>query len=229
MPTRDQPWLLAVFAFAIAWHLLAVAGAWTDTHDVRHGRDFASYHYAVEAAAAGDDPYDTRALAKAARQERIRRGVHPYLYAPPFLLLMAWTEPLPLPDAFHAWFWIHACLGVLTALGLAWWWRSFGGDPLALFVMLTFALMTAVPNNHQMGQANFAGLGLALGGLALVERGRAVPGGALMGAACMLKMSPALFVMWWMLRREWLAVGIACATGLVLSVAALPWVGLDVQ
>ncbi len=230
MPTfRDHPWLVAALVFALTWHLFVVAGAWRDTHDVRHARDFASYHYAVEVAVDGGDPYDVSALNRAAREEGIRRSVHPYLYAPPFLLLMAWTSGFDLPGAFHRWFWVHALLGLATAAGLAWWWRGIGGAPLAVFVVLAFALMIAVPNNYRMGQANFAGLGLALGGLALIEHRRPVPGGILMGAACMLKMSPALFVAWWLLRREWLAVGVACGTAVVLSIATLPLVDLEIQ
>jgi len=230
VPTRAPPWILAAFAFAVAWHVLVVvAGAWTNTHDVAHGRDFASYHYAVRAAADGEDPYDVATLNRHARDEGVRSAVHPYLYAPPFVLLMGWTRGYDLPGAFHTWFWLHALAGGLTAAFLAWWWRRWGGDELAAVVLISFALMIAVPNNHQMGQANFVGLGLALGGLALVERRSPVAGGVLMGAACMLKMSPALFVMWWALRREWLAVAVACITGLGLSIAALPLVGVEVQ
>ncbi|MEN0064776.1 MAG: glycosyltransferase family 87 protein [Myxococcota bacterium] len=219
-----------MFAFAFTWHLLAVmAGGWSRTHHVRHGRDFASYHYAVEVAVSGGNPYDVGQLQAAARQDRIRNSVHPYLYAPPFLLMMSWTQAFDLPRAFHLWFWLHTGLGVLTAWGLWRWWRPWGGDLIGVCIALAFALMTAVPNNHAMGQANFAGLGLALAGLALAQGQRPAWGGVAMGAACMLKMSPALFVMWWILRREWTAVIAACATGLGLSLLALTVVAGDVQ
>jgi alpha-1,2-mannosyltransferase len=45
----------------------------------------------------------------------------------------------------------------------------------------------------------------------------------------MLKMSPALFVVWWVVRREWRAIGAAVAAAIALSVASLPWAGPSVQ
>jgi alpha-1,2-mannosyltransferase len=50
-----------------------------------------------------------------------------------------------------------------------------------------------------------------------------------MGAACMLKMSPALFVVWWLVRREWVAVASAVAAAVVLSVLSLPFAGPAAQ
>jgi alpha-1,2-mannosyltransferase len=89
--------------------------------------------------------------------------------------------------------------------------------------------MTAIPNNHAMGQANFPGLLLALAGLWQTDRGRPEVGGVLMGIACMLKMSPALFVLLWLVRRQWLAAGVAVLTGALLSVLVLPIAGIAVQ
>jgi alpha-1,2-mannosyltransferase len=96
-------------------------------------------------------------------------------------------------------------------------------------IALLLALMTAIPNNHAMGQANFPGLLLALAGLWQAERGRPQVGGVLMGIACMLKMSPALFVLLWLVRREWVAAGMAVLTGALLSLLVLPIAGLGVQ
>ena len=82
---------ILVLALAGAWHVLAVLSpAWVSAAREDRGRDFASYYYAVQVAAHGADPYDKRALSDAAREDGTRRGVHPFLYAPPFLLTMAW-------------------------------------------------------------------------------------------------------------------------------------------
>ncbi|MBX2801683.1 MAG: DUF2029 domain-containing protein [Myxococcales bacterium] len=218
-----------IVAAAVAWHVLSVlTPAWVISAGETRGRDFASYYYAVQVAADGGDPYDKKALNQAARQDSTRRGVHPYLYAPPFLLVMAWALPTDLSQAFHIWFWLHELAAIATALVLWAWWRRLGAE-MGWLVAVMVALMTAIPNNHAMGQANFPGLALALAGLWQTEERRPVLGGALMGAACMLKMSPALFVVWWLVKRQWHAVGAAVATAVVLSVVSLPLAPVDVQ
>ena len=214
---------------ATLFHALSLLSpAWWQTASVRNGRDFASYYYAVQVAADGGDPYDTKALSARAREDGTRKGVHPFLYAPPFVTTMAWAIPLDLPTAYHLWFWLHE-LCLLGAMLVLWgWWRDLHpAVPWALAVLV--ALMTAVPNNHAMGQANFPGLALAMGGLWATQRGRPGLGGVLLGAACMLKMSPALLVAWWLLRREWVAVASSVATAVALSVLSLPLVGLGYQ
>ena len=220
-----------LLAFAVLWHVLAaLSPGWVQTAEkANNGRDFASFYYAVHAAAAGADPYDKRMLAKAARQQGQRRAVHPYFYPPPFLLAMAWALPLDLHSAFRVWFWLDELAGLAAMLALWGWWREHGREEVAVLVALAFALMTAVPNNHIMGQMNLPSMALAISGLWLTDRGRPAPGGMLLGAACMWKMSPALLVAWWLLRREWVAVAWACATAALLTVAALPLVGLEHQ
>jgi hypothetical protein len=53
--------------------------------------------------------------------------------------------------------------------------------------------------------------------------------GALIGLACMLKMSPALFVFVWIAQRRWRAVGGAVAAAVAASVASLPFVDASLQ
>ncbi|MCB9684095.1 MAG: DUF2029 domain-containing protein [Alphaproteobacteria bacterium] len=218
-----------LLAMALAWHVLCVATpAWTQASEQLHARDFASYYYAVAVASKGGDPYDTDALSEAAQDDGTRRYVHPFLYAPPFLLSMTWTRQLSLGQAYHLWFWLDELLAVATGIILWRWWRPLSNDTL-LAVVAVGALMTALPNNHAMGQANFPGLVLALAGLWATDRDRDVLGGLLMGAACMLKMSPALFLVLWAIRGRWRAIGAAVAMGVALSVLTLPLAGVGVQ
>lgn len=220
--------VLLVVAAALAHLLALLTPAWWQTVQVDSGRDFASYYYAARVAAEGGDPYDTPALSALARTDGTRQGVHPFLYAPPFVLTMAWVLPFDLGTAYHLWFWLHElCLLAAMAVLVAWWRPLHPSVPWVLAVLV--ALMTAIPNNHLMGQANFPGLALALGGLWATGRQRPVLGGALLGTACMLKMSPALLVMWWLVRREWVAVAASVVTAVVLSVASLPLVSLSAQ
>jgi Glycosyltransferase family 87 len=226
-PTSRIGALLALAA--LVWHVLSVLSpAWVTTFEQTQARDFASYYYAVEVGRAGGDPYSKAELNAAAREDGFRNGVHPFLYAPPFLLGMSWVSALALPDAFHLWFWLDELLAIASALVLWRWWRDLSPSSTWVIAVL-FGLLNAIPNNHAMGQANFPGLVLALAGLWQTDKGRPWVGGALMGAACMMKMSPALFVVWWLVRREWRAALAAVIAAALLSVASLPWAGPVIQ
>src|SRR5688572_16661437 len=188
MPNGTRGFLTLVVVAAVVWHVLSVlTPAWVVTFDQGQGRDFASYYYAVRVAASGGDPYDRQLLGSMSRDEGTRNGVHPFLYAPPFLLTMAWALSFDLDGAYHTWFWLHELAAIAAGLVLWAWWRPLGRN-VGVFIVVVMALMTAIPNNHSMGQANFPGLLLALAGLWQTDRKRPVLGGALMGAACMLKM-----------------------------------------
>jgi alpha-1,2-mannosyltransferase len=214
---------------ALLAHILAVLSpAWWQTRDSDQGRDFASYYYAARVAAVGGDPYDTQQLNAQAQADGSRGGVHPFLYAPPFLLSMAWAPSLDLAGAYHLWFWLHELCLVATMLVLWGWWRPLS-EHVPWVLACLVALMTAIPNNHLMGQANFPGLALAMGGLWATDRKLPLLGGALLGTACMLKMSPALLVLWWLLRREWTAAVASVGMAVLLSLLTLPWAGVQVQ
>ncbi|MEZ4317867.1 MAG: glycosyltransferase family 87 protein [Myxococcota bacterium] len=217
--------LLVVFA-ALTWHVAAVLSpAWIGAARPHNGRDFASYYYAARVATNGGDPYDRPQLNQMARSDGARGGVHPFFYPPPFVAGSAWVAAFDLHGAFRIWFWLDEVMAVLAGLVLFLWWRDL--SPLSgPVVVALLALMTAVPNNHAMGQANLVVLVVLLGGLMAEDRGKPVWAGVLVGMACMMKMSPALFVAWWLLRRRWWAAGTACVTALVLSVASLPVVGV---
>ena len=216
-------------AAAVLWHLFAItADGWTQARKEKHGRDFASYYYAVQVAVEGGDPYDTPALEERARQDRTRKAVYPYFYPPPFLLLLLWVVPLGLKTSYLAWYWLDELFLVAAALALWRWWRPLGPS-VGVLIALAVAALTAIPNNHLMGQANMPVLALVIAGLWAEDRDRPLLGGCLVGAACMLKMSPAFFVAWWMLRRRWTAVAAACGFAVLLTLASLPIAGLDVQ
>ena len=61
------------------------------------------------------------------------------------------------------------------------------------------------------------------------DAGRRWLGGGLVGLACMMKMSPALIVMWWMVRREWRPVLGAIGAAVLSSILVLPLVGISHQ
>jgi len=217
-----------VIAFAAVWHLLSVlVPPSTPPPKGTMGRDFASYYYAVQVAHDGEDPYVPEALNAKALEDRTRKKVHPYFYPPPFLLSVVWAIPLDLMTAFDLWFWMNEIFLLLAVLALWRYLRPLGpavGPVLAVAVALSYGVVYG----QELGQANFGVLALIAWALEQQER-RPWLAGILLGTACMFKMSPALLVMWWILRKEWLAVAAACGWAVVLSVLALPLVGLDEQ
>jgi len=218
---RSRALLVFVLAAALTWHLLAVfAGAWVKASKERHARDFASYYYAVQVAADGRDPYDRRELAATSREDRTRRSVYPFFYPPPFLLGLVWALPLELTTAYRVWFWFDELCLLATALALWRWWRPLGKG-VGVLLAVAVATQTAIPNNHLMGQANLPVMCLVVLGLWQEERGRPVLGGGLVGAACLAKMSPALFVAWWVLRGRWRAVAASIGVAAGFAVASL--------
>ena len=222
---RALPWLLLACIFAYGVQAL---GPWkARTWRADNARDFASYYYAVQVAADGGDPYARRALTIQAREDGSRRGgVHPFFYPPPYLLSFAWVLPLELDEAFHAWYWIEHLFLLAVMLAL-WRWHPRPSMAFALGVMA--ASFSPIADNDWMGQANLFVLACVVPGLLLVERGRWCVGGALVGLGCMLKMSPALLVAWWLLQGRWRPVAAAVATAVVISLASLPLVDLELQ
>jgi hypothetical protein len=217
-------------ALALIGHLvLGVAPAWREVGHRQRAADFASYYYAVRAAEEGLDPYDRSNLERIAQAEHTRRRVHPFFYPPPFLLAVLWSTHFDLHTAFQVWFWINEGLLVIALFALWRWWRTLG-PAVPVVLAVAAALASPIPANLVIGQANLVVFALAVLGMALAHpvsgrrprRAAEIAGGALVGAACMLKMSPAFFVAWWLLRRRWLAVASSVAVALALSAATLP-------
>lgn len=199
------------------WLLLGAALPYAAVHDNRSGRDFASYHYAVQAALDGGDPYDVAGLGARSAAEGTRREVHPFFYPPPALLGLLWDQGLSLKQAYRLWFWG----GQLAALGAAaalWRWLR---APIWLPPALLLAL-SPLHDSAKMGQINVYVLLLAVLGL---WRGS----GLLVGAAGMAKMSPALFLVGWAATGRWRAALAAAGAAVGLSLLTLPLVGIDAQ
>ncbi|MFT5586447.1 MAG: alpha-1,2-mannosyltransferase, partial [Cognaticolwellia sp.] len=218
-------------AIGLLLHMAAVQPAWKGVQDAGNGRDFASYYYGVQVASLGENPYEKRQLSERARAEGTRRSVHPFFYPPPFLLAMQWTRALDLHAAYKLWFWIDALATLLAGLAL---WRMVPKESTWLIGAAVLAWASAIPNNHLMGQANLPVLAITLWGLVLSESETPAPwkpwvGGALVGLAAMLKMSPGLLVLWWLVQGRWREALAACGMALALSVLSLPILGLEHQ
>jgi alpha-1,2-mannosyltransferase len=87
------------------------------------------------------------------------------------------------------------------------------------------ALMYAVTYSTELGQANFPVLLLVVLGL-WKEQDRPLLAGVCVGLACMMKMSPGLIVLWWLIRGQWRPVAGAVAAAVGSSLLTLPLLGL---
>lgn len=218
--TRARTWLLVGLLGHV---LLQLAPAIREVRETPSARDYASYYYAVVEAARGGDPYDVAALGKLSRKDGTRRTVQPYFYPPPFLLTQVWALPLSLVQGY----WGMLLLNELLLAGCLWLAVGAFGVPLPAVAALLWAY-SPIPDNAWMGQANLIALFPALAGLA-AARTRPWLGGVLVGAAAMFKMSPALFLLYWALRRQWRPVAAAVATAIGLTLLSLPLVNLSAQ
>lgn len=213
--SRPRLWLL----LGLVGHLIfQVAPAVREMKATPSARDYASYYYAVQEAAHGGNPYDVGALGARSRADHTRRTVQPYFYPPPFLLTQVWALPLSLTSGY----WLMFVLNELLLGGCLWLAVRAFAVPLPA-VALVLSTFTPIPDNAWMGQANLVALLPALLGLSVASR-RPWLGGFLVGAAAMFKMSPALFLLFWVLRREWRPLGAAILTALGLTLLSLPLV-----
>jgi len=202
---------------------------WEDIRESSSARDFASYFYALEAALGGDSPYDTELLGDLARIDGTRGSVYPYFYPPPYLISMSWAAPHNLATSYAIFFWLGTICFATILLGL---WRWHPSPALVSIAGVVMATYSPIANSHRMGQANLLMLAFLVWGLLLAEREEkrsVVLGGLLVGYACMMKMSPAIFVLWWMVRKKKLAVMAAIFMAIASSLATLPLVGIEHQ
>ena len=191
--------------------------AWQAVRKAESGRDYATYHYAVQAAVGGKDPYDKGALGQLSRAEGTRRSVHPYFYPPPFLLGMLWAVPMPMPTGYRVFFWLNQLALLGTLWGLKRWLRLEW-----IWLLFLAATLTPAINSAKMGQANIPVMFLLT--MALWRRS-----GGWMALAGMAKMAPALFVSLWGVRAWWRPLLLSATGAIVLSIVALPLVDLAQQ
>jgi len=102
--------------------------------------------------------------------------------------------------------------------------RRMGDWVLGLALLWTLLL---VIGDMQHGNTNVFVLGAIALHLWLYRRGRDVAAGAALALAICLKLTPALFLLYWLYQRQWRVLGASLAALLVLAVA-LPWAVLTV-
>jgi len=111
---------------------------------------------------------------------------------------------------------------VVMAIAMAW--SLFGGRQRVPTGALGLALLAAAPavlGDFQHANTNVFAMGFLVGHMWLSGRGRDVLAGAALALAVCVKVTPALFLPYWLYQRNWKLLG-GAAAGLVLLVAAMP-------
>jgi alpha-1,2-mannosyltransferase len=208
--TRPRPW--------IGVGLVVLAAVLVASY-ARRAEDFAGYVLVGELALQGRDIY---------------RDAPPGISTwPPLFSLLC--VPLALLTRISAWgaraFWLALNMAALAAT-LALVLRLVSRGPRdtqrdapvpALSSLMALSVLTLtsryVISNFEHLQVNVLIFLLALGGLALLSRGRTLPGALALGAAGALKVMPALFVVYLAWRRRWRDAAWTAAAGIVLTLS----------
>ncbi len=107
------------------------------------------------------------------------------------------------------------CLHVLRRWGHR---RRTRAPNAATFALALLLAAWPLVEATKFNQLTYFILALVLAGCGALERGRPGRAGAILGAAAVLKLLPAIFLPWLLLKRRWTAAGAFVAAGAVLTV-----------
>ncbi len=175
-------------------------------------------HDPVDFAAIGDDDeWQT-----AADEGGFESWLHPYVQTP----LWAWSlQPLCTHLRFPAFDRLFIALTLLSFAAIvalvARLWTPTLRSPLAIALIL-LALWFSTPFQYAMmlTQTHVLYLLLTLAALMLAERRRPVSAGTLLAVAAAVKLTPAIFLVYWLLTRRWRAAGAFVLVSALLLAAA---------
>jgi hypothetical protein len=204
----------AVFAVYIAWQGM-------------HCNDFKHMYLGMKALLDGDEPYSPQSLFhQAALNGMGGVSLNPYVYLPFTGLALAFLSPFSFPVAATVWFVINhvsavaACWIIADAL----FWQA----RLRAFAVLLLGLALSHPMVRTLtaGQLNLILFLCLAGAFWLLQRRYERTAGAVLGFAACFKLAPALFLLYFALRRRWHALASMAATILLLmllSIASFGW------
>ncbi|MDV6267972.1 glycosyltransferase family 87 protein [Rhodococcus globerulus] len=176
--------------------------------------DFLVYRYAVEKFASGGDIYAGNLLGPMIESEGM-----PFTYTP-FAVLLLW------PTAFFDWWTAYLLWSLLCILLVAWTVARFTPRwvrlrPLVMAALLIGVSVTPTVSAHiSFGQVNLLLMALVLFDITRDDNsilGRYFPRGLLIGVATAIKLTPGLFIVYFVVTRQWRlaiwsSVGAAAAT-----------------
>jgi hypothetical protein len=188
-------WIGLAAAALLGLHRLSFLAAHTGGAP---GWDYRVYTDALAQASAGMNPYEPFHIGSG-------------YFNHPFLLAV--IAPFNALGEAGYWVWTLASLAAwIAAIRLCWRLAPEGESASGWLILPQMLVFTPAVETLYMGQANMlAGLCVVLA-LRLGERGRAGWGGLALGAAMVLKTSPAVLLLYFLARREWRLAGAAALT-----------------
>lgn len=190
-----------------------------------HGNDFAHLYLGARAIQQNVNPYDGAQMRQLAAQSGIPR-MNPYVYPPLMAIALCPLASVGYEEAKQTWFFanqVFLFLSLVLLLGL---WRPKLPILSAGFLVVVFAFFYPLTRTLTAGQLNALLLLLFAASAFLEKSGWSLPAGAIMGLASVIKVYPALFLVYYVGRGNWKAVCsmlivIVLLLGLSVAVAGL--------
>jgi len=152
----------------------------------------------------------------------------PYLYPPPFLLVprLVLTVTHDIDRVRTIWFVGHGLLLIGGMVALARW---VGSGPGRSWLLLVPATLASPPTMLmlQFGQVHGLAVLAALGGMAAFESAAPALGGALLAAAVLTKLTPAVLLLPLLAARRWRALGWTVGYAAAFTAVAMLWLGVE--
>lgn len=182
--------------------------------------DFSWYYYGAKVAAGGGNIYDNDELREAARtagepEELTKLGLR-FTYPPFFAVLMRPFLSISHAQARVLWLFLNHCLYILAIILCVAALRervSFFEVAAVAFAALNF---NPVFRNFLYGQVNVLTFFLLAVALYAFKRKAEGPAGALLGLATMIKVTPLIFLLYFLFKRKWKVVVCAALTLILL-------------
>lgn len=192
------------------------------------GQDWMVFYTAARAYFDGGLPliFDGDALTAAINQRfaewlTLPLGPHPWVYPPPFLLLLLPFGAMPALASAAS----FTLAGFAAVVFVVWRYGNFGLRRWPL--MGTLVLCPAVPFNVLTGQNAFYTAALLVGGFGVIGR-RPIVSGVLLGILSVKPQLCLMAVVALVAARQWRALGAAAASASFLAVASVPVFGLGI-
>ncbi|MBI4115597.1 MAG: DUF2029 domain-containing protein [Candidatus Omnitrophica bacterium] len=185
--------------------------------------DFDTYYKAGQAALKGGELYEVKSLVK------IKGKISPFLYSPVTACFFSLFAFLPLGLAAFLWNTVNivlfaGCLALmskyldLSLRDLTYLWNTLPKVDIFVAGFMTLAFLL---DNLTMSQVNILIFFLLLLMVDFWSKGKSLISGIVLSFAILIKMTPVLFCVYFMLKREWKLLG-GTLIGLVLFVLLIP-------
>lgn len=203
-----------------------------------HCNDFKHIYLGMQALASGDEPYSPASLVVQARRHGLQNAdLNPYVYPPFTGLSLTFLAPLQFEAAAHVWFLLNLVFTTVSIWLIAWsLCAGMKDEPRRCGIGVLFGLvMLAIGLNHPYIRTLTAGqltcvllLCQSAAFAALRSRRNALAGGIL-GFAALFKLTPGLFLFYFLLRRRWHALASMAAACVILLGISLAFTGREIH